>query len=252
MKKTKLVYQRTDRYEEYPNVDFEVIKRHDAVLKAAADLTIYVNRRLYEEEVDQCKEAIYLDHGVDYELFANPKNDGENLSDIRSIGRPIAGFFGGIDEHTSDIGFIEKVVDLLPEVNFVFVGRASADVSRLILKKNVWMLGQKPYELIPHYGKYFDVAIMPWRQSKWIEACNPIKLKEYLALGKPVVSTPFPELQTYGDVTYCAATPEEFAGCIKTAIAQDNDERISKRKKSVAAATWENKAKLVMKTLFGK
>jgi glycosyltransferase involved in cell wall biosynthesis len=252
MRKAKLVYQRTDRFEEYPNVDVQTIIAYDRRLKAAADLTIFVNRRLYEEEAGQCKNAIYLDHGVDYDLFANAENTIEKPDDIKEIARPIAGFFGGIDDHTSDIGFIEKVIDLLPEVNFVFVGKASADISRLVLKKNVRMLGQKPYEQIPHYGKCFDVALMPWRQGRWIEACNPIKLKEYLSLGKPIVSTPFPELGFYCDVTYEAATPQEFAACIKKALAEDCPERISARRKKVATATWESKARLAMESLFEK
>jgi glycosyltransferase involved in cell wall biosynthesis len=250
MKKVKLVYQRTDRFEEYPNVDVEAIRDYDRRLKTAADLTIYVNRRLYEEEAGQCKKAIYLDHGVDYDLFASAEDNIEKPDDIKEITRPIAGFFGGIDDHTLDIGFIEKVIDLLPEVNFVFVGKASADISRLVLKKNVRMLGQKPYEQIPHYGKCFDVALMPWRQDRWIEACNPIKLKEYLSLGKPIVSTPFSELAFYHDITYEAATPQEFAVCIKNALAEDCPERISARRKRVATATWDSKAELAMESLF--
>jgi GT2 family glycosyltransferase len=250
MKKAKLAYQRTDRYEEYPNVDVEAIRDYDRRLKKCADLTIFVNRRLYEEESSQCRKAIYLDHGVDYDMFANAENDKEKPDDMKEVSRPIAGFFGGIDDHTSNIGFIEKVIDLLPEVNFVFVGKSSADISRLVLKKNVWMLGQKPYEQIPHYGKCFDVAFMPWRQGRWIEACNPIKLKEYLSLGKPIVSTPFPELAYYRDVTYEAATPQEFANCIEQALAEDNSERIKARREKVANATWESKAKLAMEALF--
>lgn len=250
MRKSKLVYQRTDRYEEYPNVDVEAIREYDRRLKKCADLTIFVNRRLYEEEASQCRKAIYLDHGVDYDMFANAENDKEKPDDMKEITRPIAGFFGGIDDHTSDIGFIEQVIDLLPDINFVFVGKASADISRLVLKPNVWMLGQKPYGRIPHYGKWFDVAFMPWRQGRWIEACNPIKLKEYLSLGKPIVSTPFPELAYYRDVTYEAATPQEFADCIKRAIAEDSSERIAARRKKVASATWASKATLAMQALF--
>jgi GT2 family glycosyltransferase/glycosyltransferase involved in cell wall biosynthesis len=250
MKKAKLVYQRTDRYEEYPNVDVEAIRECDRRLKKCADLTIFVNRRLYEEEANQCRKAIYLDHGVDYDMFAKAENDKEKPFDIEEVGRPTAGFFGGIDDHTSDIGFIEQVTDLLPDINFVFVGKASADISRLVLKKNVWMLGQKPYEQIPHYGKCFDVAFMPWRQGRWIEACNPIKLKEYLSLGKPIISTPFPELAYYRDVTYEAATPQEFADCIKQALAENSSERILARRERVANATWESKAKSAMQALF--
>ena len=93
---------------------------------------------------------------------------------------------------------------------------------------------------------------MPWKQNRWIEACNPIKLKEYLALGKPIVSTPFVELQKYRDVVYEAKTPREFAECIKQALAEDNAERITGRRKTVLNASWESKAQLVLEKLFGK
>jgi glycosyltransferase involved in cell wall biosynthesis len=184
-------------------------------------------------------------------MFAGAGQSSEKPEDIANIAGPIVGFFGGIDDHTSDIGFMEKVVDLLPEMSFVFVGKASSDCSRLRSKKNVWMLGQKPYERIPHYGKCFDVAIMPWRQNRWIEACNPIKLKEYLALGKPVVSTRFPELREYQDVVYEARTPEEFSERIRQAIAEDCSERIITRKEKVQDVTWDSKAKLVLRELLG-
>jgi glycosyltransferase involved in cell wall biosynthesis len=250
MRKSKLVYQRTDRYEEYPNVDGDIVKEYDQRLKISADLTVFVSHTLYEQERSQCRRAFFLDHGVDYEMFAGAEQDGKKPDDIADAARPIVGFFGGIDDHTSDIGFVERVADLLPMMSFVFVGKASADCSGLASRKNVFMLGQRPYERIPHYGKCFDVAIMPWRQNRWIEACNPIKLKEYLALGKPVVSTPFPELQQYLDVVYQARTPEQFAESIKRALAEDCSERISRRRERVQNATWENKAQMVLEELL--
>ena len=112
------------------------------------------------------------------------------------------------------------------------------------------MLGKKPYEHIPHYGKAFDIAIMPWRQTEWIQACNPIKMKEYLALGKPVVSTPFTELQNYRDVILEAKTPEEFAFCIQKLLSQEKDDLVQERRLKVQNATWDNKAQLVLKKLF--
>ena len=114
------------------------------------------------------------------------------------------------------------------------------------------MLGQKPYEQIPHYGKCFDVGIMPLRQNRWIQACNPIKFKEYLALGKPIVSTPFTELQKYRDVVYLANTPEEFAKCLEKALAEDSPEHVAASRKKVKTSTWDSKAKLVLDELFGK
>ncbi len=252
MKKGLLVYQRTDRYEEYPNVDYDTIRKYDLKLKASADLTLFVSSSLYEEERTQCTNAFFLDHGVDYDMFAMAEQNPYKPEDMADIPKPIIGFFGAIDDHTSDISFLEKVIDLLPQMSFVFVGSASSDCSGLLSKNNVRMLGQKPYEQIPHYGKCFDVAIMPWRQSRWIQACNPIKLKEYLALGKPMVSTPFAELQKYRDVVYEARTPREFAECIKHALTEDSADRIAARKKKVMHASWESKAQLVLKELFGK
>lgn len=250
--KTKLIWQRTDRWEEFPQVDTDTIRRYDQKLKANADLTVFVSSSLYEEERKQCKNAFYLDHGVDYEMFARAQEDARIPRDIANIRKPIAGFFGGVDDHTLDVRLVEKVIDLLPEISFVFVGKASIDFSDLLTRENVWMLGQKPYERIPHYGKCFDVALMPWRQNRWIEACNPIKLKEYLALGKPVVSTPFTELQKYRDVVYEAKTPDAFADCVKRALAEDSPEHAAARRKRVQVSTWDSKAQLVLDELFGK
>ncbi len=249
MTKAALVYQRTDRFEEYPNVDMESVLACDRALKRHADLTLYASRRLYEEEQQQCRKAMYLDHGVDFDLFAAASNDPCVPQDMRHIRHPVVGYFGGIDNHTSDIPFLEKLVKRLPEYSFVLVGNASSDVDMLRACGNVHFLGQKSYEQIPHYGKCFDAAIMVWQQNRWIEGCNPIKLKEYLALGKPIVSTPFPELQYYADVAYQAATPEDFATCLKQAIDEDSPARIAARREKIKDATWDAKAELVLRTL---
>ncbi len=250
LRKSRLVYQRTDRFEEYPNVNKDVIEEYDRRLKKSAELTVFVSRALYEQEQSQCRRAFLLDHGVDYETFANADQDPHKPEDIAGMAAPIVGFFGGIDEHTSDIAFVEKVADMLPEMSFVFVGNASSDCAGLASRKNVLMLGRKPYERIPHYGKCFDVAIMPWRQNRWIEACNPVKLKEYLALGKPVVSTPFPELRHYLDVVYQARTPGQFAQSIRQALAEDCPERIAQRRRKVQKSTWDSKVQLVLDELL--
>lgn len=249
MTKEKLIYQRTDRFEEYPDVNADVIRQYDRKLKSTADLTLFVSIALYHQEASQCTKALYLDHGVDFAMFADACNDDHVPDEIQNIPKPVIGFFGGIDDHTLDMPFMKKVVELLPEMSFLFIGNASSDCSGLLSRQNVRKLGQKPYEQIPHYGKCFDVAIMPWRQNRWIDACNPVKLKEYLALGKPVVSTPFSELTNYLDVVYKAAVPEQFAECIKLALAEDSPERISKRRDKIRNASWDAKADIVFREL---
>lgn len=252
IKRSKLIYQRTDRFEDYPNVDVETITAYDRRLKAEADLTIFVNTSLYDEEAGQCRKAIYLDHGVDFEAFASAEGDSRRPSDIAAVPGPIAGYFGALDGHKLDIGFIETVADLSPGVSFVFIGKVSGELLRLAEKKNVWLLGQKPYEQIPDYGKCFDVAILPWAQSRWTQAANPIKLKEYLALGKPVVSTSaFSEVQQYRDVVCIADTPEEFSREIVKSIAQNDPGQVAARRKRVEHASWDSKAGTVLAAVFG-
>lgn len=251
MRKNKLIYQRTDRFEEAACVDAEVVKRYDRKLKARADLTYFVNKALFGEESGQCKGAMYLDHGVDFEMFSSAEESPLVPDDIAGIPRPIAGYFGAISEHSVDIALCEKIADLLPQISFVYIGTNYEDYPSLKAKKNVWFLGQKDYERIPHYGKCFDVAILPWRRNRWTEAANPIKLKEYLALGKPVVSTPaFTELESYLDVVYEATTPQEFAHCIQKACSEDNPALVNKRRQRVAQSSWDSKAELVLRELF--
>jgi glycosyltransferase involved in cell wall biosynthesis len=251
LRKGLLVYQRTDRYEEYPNVDSELIKAYDRKLKALADLTVFANQTLFNEEASQCKKALYIDHGVDFEFFSTVEQNPYKPRDIAEVPKPIIGYFGSITGHTIDIDFVNAVAKLLPDMSFVFVGDVSTEINELRARKNVWLLGQKPYGQIPHYGKCFDVAIMPWRQNRWIEGCNPIKLKEYLALGKPVVSTPFPELEQYLDVVYRAKTPEEFAQHIRHALAKNGKEQIAARRKKVETSSWGSKVQILIEELFG-
>jgi glycosyltransferase involved in cell wall biosynthesis len=127
-------------------------------------------------------------------------------------------------------------------MTFVYIGAAAMDLSRLEAASNVRIISKRPYPEIPHYGKCFDVAIMPWVQNDWINACNPIKLKEYLALGKPVVSTPFAELANYGDLVTAAADAEAFADGLREALAGDSGVLKAARRERVKAHSWAAKA----------
>lgn len=241
-----LVYQRTDRFEEFPGVDHDQISACDRTLKREADVTVFVNRSLYGEEAHLCRNAVLLDHGVDYDLFSRAEADPRVPDEMKGLRHPIVGFFGGIDGHTSDIPFITEVARMSPDLTFVFVGAVSVDVSGLSSLPNVVMIGKRPYEEIPHYGKCFDVCIMPWRQNRWVEACNPIKLKEYLALGKPVVSTPFRELDHYQGLVYVSREPGDFAANLRLALSEDDADRRAARRARVKDHTWEAKARDVL------
>lgn len=251
MKKLRLIYQRTDRFEEADGVDVDVILKCDRKLKAKSDLTFYVNNMIYNEELSQCKRAIFLDHGVDFDKFALADRDSFIPAEMTNIPKPIIGYFGTIYKNSVDIELAAKVADLLPGMSFVYIGTLYEKYSNLSEKNNVWMLGQKTYDEIPHYGKCFDVAILPWNRNRWTEASNPIKVKEYLALGKPFVCTPyFSELENYRDVAYVGESPKEFAECIKKALQEDSLDKIEYRRKKIEPDTWDSKAEYLLKQIF--
>jgi glycosyltransferase involved in cell wall biosynthesis len=246
----KLVYQRSDRYEDLPGVDPEQIRRYDLLLKEHADLVIYANRKLMSQEKARCKKAIFLDHGVDFEMFSNAHMDQYIPEEMELIPHPVLGFYGSIDDHTSDISLIEKLADLLCDISIVLVGNSSVDLSTLASHRNVYLLKQKPYEQIPHYAKCFDVCFMPWRQNEWIKACNPIKLKEYLAMGKPIVSTPFNELEHYTDLVYVASDAKSFAEAVRKACNEHDPKLALARRKRVSDSNWDSKARQVLHALY--
>jgi len=239
MRRAAIVYQRTDDFKEFPGVNSRVIAEMDQRLVAQADLVVHVNRGLHEEVVARGGRSFLTGHGVDYDLFAADGDERSEPHDIACIPHPRVGFFGGIDSHTFDTDLLRCVASLLPDISFVLVGAASIDVSAFEGLGNVYLLGKKPYEDIPSYGRHFDVAMMPWRQNKWIRACNPVKMKEYLALGKPVVSTPFPEGESYSDVIYFARDAQAFAASIQHAFDEDSSDRKTQRRERVRGHTWD-------------
>jgi len=190
-----------------------------------------------------------VDHGVDYDLFAHAEDDPWIPTELRSLRRPVAGFYGGIDRHTFDLRLMVSVVKRLPNVTFIFIGNSSIDVSPLKNRHNVIMMGQKPYEQIPHYAKCFDVCLMPWNRNRWIEGCNPIKLKEYFALGKPVVSTPFPQLSDYPDLVLTATTPKDFVARIRHALLYRDTPAKIQRQACARRYSWLTQAMTIMNAL---
>ena len=138
----------------------------------------------------------------------------------------------------------------MPDFSVVLIGNSSVSLSALESRKNVYLLSQKPYEDIPHYGKCFDICFMPWQQNNWIEACNPVKLKEYLALGKPIVSTYFNELNGYEGFVEVANNANSFALAARKALKEDNPELAAARRNRVVGDTWDSKAKMIFGSLF--
>lgn len=250
LKPQKLVYQRTDRFEDFEGVNPERIKEFDQSLKAKADTVLFCARELFEAEKDQNSGSEFVDHGVDYDHFLKARiafdENGEEPDDVIDIPHPRVGFIGGIDAHTFDPALFVEVAGAMPAVSFVMIGACSLP-DGWCPHENVHFLGQRPYEQVASYMAACDILIMPWNQSDWIKACNPVKMKEYLAVGRPVVSTYFPEIEYFKDHISVAGTSGEFCDKIRELL-QDPGSSQGRRLR-VQDHTWQAKAGKVRQSL---
>jgi glycosyltransferase involved in cell wall biosynthesis len=242
-----LVYQRTDRFESFAGVDRVRIAALDRQLKRRADLTLFCSSALYDQERAACRAAAFIDHGVNFELFA-AAGDGRlpEPPDVAALPRPRAGFVGSVEQHTFDPDLFRAVAQRLADVHFVLVGECTLPRGWCPLP-NVSLLGKRPYEQVASYMAACDVLIMPWNRSSWIQACNPVKLKEYLAVGRPVVSSPFKELESYGGLVRVATGEEQFAAQLERALGTPDDPHPGRER--VRRQTWTAKAERVLAEL---
>lgn len=218
-------------------------------LAESADLIVCSSRMLHEHALREYEKGEYVDHGVDYDLFSRAVDAGRVPDELRRVEGPIIGFFGNIDGNTVDKALLDRVIRLRPEYRFVLVGSMAGDFEDLRRHPNVVWVDRQPYRRIPEFGAAFDVCLMPWLQNEWIRHCNPIKLKEYLALGKPIVSTPFPELERYKALCQIAESPERFALAIDQALQDGGMERMRERQAAAARHTWDAKFERVLELL---
>jgi glycosyltransferase involved in cell wall biosynthesis len=233
-----VVYCRTDRYETFPGVDPDRIAAYDRALKRNADLSVFCATSLLEAEKRECRNAAFVDHGVDFDAFARGGAQPEP-EDLRAIPHPRVGFIGSIDAHTFDPQLFAEVVDRLPGHQFVMVGATTLPPDWLV-RPHVHFLGQRNYEEVCRYAGHCDVLVMPWNRSEWIRACNPIKLKEYLATGLPIVTTWFDELRRYEGHVEVARDADAFAAAIRGAL--DRPGGGDKRRERVRQETWTHQA----------
>ena len=251
MERKYLIYERSDLFEEMPGANKTYIASLDDKLTKSADMVLYVNKAMWQDGMNKNEKSRLIGHGVDFELFAHAADSNNTPEDIANIRRPIVGFFGDISDKTSDMDLVKFVAESMPDISLVFVGSVSTDINGLKCFKNVHFLGQKPYEQVPFYGKEFDVAIMPWNRNKWIEFCNPVKIKEYLALGKPVVSTYYPEIEPYSGLVYVADDYDDFVSCIQKAIQERDSKKVQRRRKKVQKETWDSKVEQIKSFMEG-
>jgi glycosyltransferase involved in cell wall biosynthesis len=242
----RVVFSRSDDFARLPEVDVERIEALERELFARADTTVFVNRALFERDAGRARSAELLGHGVDQEHFAAvDRLRAECPPELRGLKRPVYGFYGALDEYTIDLELLVRAARRVAPATLLLIGPRQMDVAALEREPNVRWLPQQPYAELPRYAAQFDVALMPWRRNEWIEHSNPIKLKEYLAMGVPVVSTRFPELARYDGLVYAADEPEQFLAALATAAAEVDPGLRARRRAAVRGSSWDGLAQRV-------
>jgi len=241
-----LLANRSDLHSAFGEANQALIRGLENELLVHSDLVLYTSHSLMRTEGGIAGDrAVFLDHGVDYDRFAAATRTPH--PDLADIPRPIVGFFGGIDDYVVDLDLLKKVAEGLPDCSLVLIGDATCPIDALVNLPNVYWFGFRPYEEIPSYGAGFDVALMPWLRNEWIEHCNPIKLKEYLAIGLPVVSTDFPEVHFYSDEIAIARDHDDFLKLVREALNGRAVGTPQTRKARVEGATWNRQAEKLVK-----
>ncbi|CAL9556647.1 hypothetical protein SUDANB95_04510 [Actinosynnema sp. ALI-1.44] len=243
MRRRSLVFNRSDRHSDFPEADRAAIQALERQLLTNADHVVYVSHVLMDDERELTgSRAHFLDHGVDVDHFT-ARPEFEWPDDIRSIDGPRIGFFGALDDFLVDFDLLERLAVELPDASLVLIGDATHPMERYDKYPNVHWLGFRPYDTIPAYGSAFDVAIMPWLDNDWIRHSNPIKLKEYLALGLPVVSTDFAELEAYRDRVRGVRTHAAFVEAVRETLTGGGLKPATALRRSVLTHSWHSRAR---------
>jgi glycosyltransferase involved in cell wall biosynthesis len=193
-----VVYHCVDEFSAFSDAPGQQIRELERRLLARADVVICSAEKLCKDK-ERFNSNVYLvQHGVDLEHFARAFDPSTTVPDeVKNLPGPVIGFWGLIADWV-DLRLVRHVADAFSGGSVVLLGSSVTDMSPLEGARNVHFLGRKPYQDLPRYAKAFDVALMPFKVNELTLASNPLKVREYLAAGLPVVSTAIPEVERLG------------------------------------------------------
>ncbi len=177
-----------------------------------------------------------LPHGADIALFSRPAEPADDLPQ-----GPVAGFYGSISAWF-DQDLYAQLARSLPDWTFLLIGPVLVPVDRLAACPNIRFLGTRPHASLPRYAQHWTAALLPFVDNAQIRASNPLKLREYLAAGRPIVTVDFPALAPYRAHVTIATTPDDWVVALRKAEAEADEGAKLARRTCVAQETWEARA----------
>ena len=241
---SRVIYYCVDDWSQFHNLDGAWLSRKEEELLLRADVVFAASRFL---EV-KCRKVAgvrvhYMPHGVDHALFAQALNsDVKEPDDLVGLPHPRIGFYGNLHPWV-DLELVESLARSHAEWNFVLIGEIYCDVLRLRTLANVHLLGRREHKQLPFYCKGFDVEIIPYdmKQSR-MESVNPVKTKELLAAGVPVVAADIPELRSMGDDVLVCRGRTDWDDAIRRQLDRRDRREIARR---VISEDWVAKVKVM-------
>ena len=213
-----------------------------------ADIVMTSSRRLQQQFAAERPDILLVPNGVKPEDFRDA-SPAPRPADLPPVGQTIVGYYGAVAEWF-DFELLAKAAAAHPNWSFVLIGLTNRQerIDRLVATHpNVRYLGEKPYESLKHYLSAFDVAIIPFVVNEITNAVSPVKLFEYLAGGKPVVSTGFSEIRAYSDAILIGEDHEDFVRKLSVALSPEHDEMASAAAHAVVESnTWRQRAQVIL------
>lgn len=238
------VYYCVDDFTLWPGVNRRLVAEMEQRLLIQADLLFCSSGALASLKRRPGLRTEILPHGVDYPHFSRAaRGQVKPLPALTKIRRPVVGYFGLLGEWV-DVGILEAIATARPEWSLLLMGKVVADTWRLADLPNVRFTGPVPYVELPDYVAHVDVLIIPYHTGGRGQSITPLKLRECIATGKPVVSTAIPECTQYAPHIAIAEGGGGFIAAIEQALLEA-PEKGPERMRLVAGESWEERARFL-------
>jgi glycosyltransferase involved in cell wall biosynthesis len=238
------VYYCVDEFSEWPGVEKELVSEMEATLLEKTDFVVAVSDELLKSKSSPYRNTFLLTHGVDVNHFqSGPELSGTDQL-MPGMNKPIIGFFGLIDERT-DRDLLQLIVETRSQWSLAVIGKSVVDLTVLNKYNNFLHINEVKYEDLPKYSSYFDACILPYKINKLTDNINPLKLKEYLATGKPVISTALPEAVKLQPLVNIGTSHREIIEHLDRVLACPHD--CSAQIQYLQSESWDSKADIFAK-----
>lgn len=223
--------------------------RHGARLEQAflkkCDAVIVSSEGLLQKQQRRHESVFVVKNGVDFDLFS-AEISKENLPEIPASnpGEKIIGYLGSVDDRL-DIHLLERLFQKFADARFLFVGRVQPGAlrERLAAFPNVFLAGAYPPADLPAWVARMDVCLIPFVKNEFTAGIYPLKINEYLAAGKPVISSNFAALGDFSDIVAIANTPEAFEKALSEALIKQDDAAMDRRRAFAGNNSWAERAR---------